>query len=408
MARAGVSPTPTLHRDDESSEDRRTRLTGTGHVTPTRRRRVGVKLPAALVAVAMGVGALAALLGTSAGVAPPSPVVTSAESSMLQSTVSNVLGSTTTLVGEAASALRLTAPKNPPSSTTPTTTPAPSPAVSASGTYSGSSFPLASVAPGANNAGCGTTQVLKPNGQPWTCSFDDEFNGTSLNTNVWTPQVTADSGYVAGDDCYVDNPQTVNESGGMLNLSVYDSGSALKCGLYSSRYLAGMVTTYAKFDQTYGLYEIRAKIPNTTTRGLQETFWLWPQNPTYGPGNANSGEIDYAEFYTEYNNLDVPYVHYAETKSDPNVTAYNCTINPGQFNTYGLLWTSTTIQTMVNGQVCTTDTWLPTPGDPAGAPFNQPFFLALTQAMGQFTNEFEPGKTPLPATTSIDWMRVWQ
>ena len=40
-------------------------------------------------------------------------------------------------------------------------------------------------------------------------------------------------------------------------------------------------------------------------------------------------------------------------------------------------------------------------------PFDQPFFIALTQALGVGTNHFTPGTTELPATTQIDWVRAW-
>src|ERR1700728_2071983 len=74
-----------------------------------------------------------------------------------------------------------------------------------------------------------TTTTTPPNcqgaaplglGGNWTCTFDDEFNGTSLNTSLWQPQLTAASLYTAGPDCYVNNPSTISESGGYLNLSV--------------------------------------------------------------------------------------------------------------------------------------------------------------------------------------------
>ena len=43
--------------------------------------------------------------------------------------------------------------------------------------------------------------------------------------------------------------------------------------------------------------------------------------------------------------------------------------------------------------------------DMAPEPFNQPFFLAFTQAFGMDSNDmFEPGVTPLPATMKIDWV----
>src|SRR3546814_15209014 len=48
----------------------------------------------------------------------------------------------------------------------------------------------------------------------------------------------------------------------------------------ASRYVAGQVTHYGTFSQTYGKYEIRAQFPAVRERGLQSALWLWPVNPT--------------------------------------------------------------------------------------------------------------------------------
>jgi beta-glucanase (GH16 family) len=261
--------------------------------------------------------------------------------------------------------------------------------------------PVASAQPTCN----GNPDGLSGN---WNCTFDDEFNETSLDTSLWQPVLTATSGYVAGPDCYVNTPQTISVSGGYLNLSVVKESQEFDCvDGYNSQYAAGAVTTDGLFDQTYGAFEVRAKLPDPDGTGLQETFWLYPQKLTYGIWPA-SGEIDFAEFYGEYSNLDVPYIHYLESAIDPDVTAYDCTIDPTQFNTYEADWTSTSIKILYNGHVCLTDTWLPTPGDPKGAPFNQPFFLALTSALGLAGGNAVNASTPLPATTQIDWVRAWE
>lgn len=113
--------------------------------------------------------------------------------------------------------------------------------------------------------------------------------------------------------------------------------------------------------------------PTSIGPGLQETFWLYPQNLTYGKWPA-SGEIDFAEFYSQYPNLDVPSVHYNDSSSDPNVTSDNCDINPALFNTYGVDWTPTSITVLYNG-------------------------ISGSNAVS--------ANTPLPATTQIDWVRAW-
>jgi beta-glucanase (GH16 family) len=264
---------------------------------------------------------------------------------------------------------------------------------------------------------CGGTVIYKSPGVPWTCTFDDEFNGTSLNTSNWTVQQTVNSGYTtgagAGTACYVNSANNVSVSGGTLNLTVRKEAAPFTCtdpfGNFTTSYTSGMVTSINNFSQTYGLYEVSAKLPAATIQGLQETFWLWPANSSkYGSVWPDSGEIDFAEFYSVLSTYDIPYIHYNAAKTDPNVTAYDCIItNPTAFHTYGLEWTPTSLTVTYDAKTCLVDHWDPAAPESGSEPFNQPFFIALTQALGTNTDAFEPGKTPLPATTSIDWVRAW-
>jgi hypothetical protein len=89
------------------------------------------------------------------------------------------------------------------------------------------------------------------------------------------------------------------------------------------------------------------------------------------------------------------------------VTAYNCQISVGQYNDYAVVWSPGKFTITVNGQNCLTDNYVPD-NVASPAPFNQPFFIALTQALGVGSNAYNPYTTPLPATTSIDYVRVWK
>ena len=248
---------------------------------------------------------------------------------------------------------------------------------------------------------------------PWTCTFDDEFNGTSLDTTKWTPQVTATSGYTSGRTaCFVNNPNNISVSGGDLQLTALQTAAPFTCtdpaGSFTTQETSGMVTTFENFSQTYGAFEVRAEVPPSLIPGLQETFWLYPESiDGYGPW-PDSGEIDFAEFYSEYPTLDIPFVHYNKTGADPNDTAYDCIIVPGTFNTYDVVWSPGTIQVLFNGNVCLTDH--PTPAAPLSSPqpFDQPFFISLTQALGVAPNRYVSGVTQLPATTLVDYVRAWE
>jgi beta-glucanase (GH16 family) len=90
-----------------------------------------------------------------------------------------------------------------------------------------------------------------------------------------------------------------------------------------------------------------------------------------------------------------------------NQPGMNCRIAVGEFNTYTVMWQPGQIVLQVNGNNCIVDNYTATNVAPP-APFDQPFFLALTQGLGIGNNAFVAGVTPLPATTTVDYVRVWK
>ena len=254
------------------------------------------------------------------------------------------------------------------------------------------------------------TTLPKAGGGTWTCSFDDEFNGTSLDRTKWTPQKTASGSFDQGLECYVDSPNNVSVGGGVLTLTVRKEAAPFSCaGLHQSQYTSGMVSTWTGagggFAQTNGRYEIRAKFTGAKVKGLQESIWMWPVTPVgYWPG---SGEIDIAEAYHQYPDRVIPFIHY-NNSNDVNVTNNNCLVDDfGHYHTYVLEWTPASLKVSYDGNVCINDAWQAwwTLGR---QPFDAPFFIALTEALGINDNAFDPASTPLPASMVIDYVRVWK
>jgi beta-glucanase (GH16 family) len=271
--------------------------------------------------------------------------------------------------------------------------------------------PAPSTTTAARPATCGDQALAKADGGTWRCTFDDEFDGTAVDTSKWRIQETAWNGFHSGAECFVNDPDNVSVANGTLRLTVRKERTGFTCGApkkpYGSQYTSGMVTSFGKFTQAYGRFEVRAKVTAATIKGLQSSFWLWPENAgKYGSLWPASGEIDIAELYSRWPDRAIPYLHY--TGSTYNVTNNNCIIgDQGQFHTYTVVWTTSTMTFTYDGQTCLVSQWYPLGLTPP-APFDQPFMISLTQALGIDSNAFLPDVTPLPATTTVDYVRVWK
>jgi beta-glucanase (GH16 family) len=262
---------------------------------------------------------------------------------------------------------------------------------------------------------CGTA-IPKSTGGSWQCTFSDDFNGTSLDTSKWVPQQTETSGYTSGPTaCFENNANNISVSNGTLKLTARREAAPFMCkdpyGWFPTQYTSGMVSTAGKFSQAYGRFEVRARLSPATVRGLQTSLWLWPVDSNRYGWFPASGEIDIAEMFSNYADRAVPYVHYNASwfNPDPDITNYNCLItNLAAFHTYAVEWTTSYIKVSYDGQTCLTDYWNPAWPLSKPQPFDQPFLIALTQALGQGTNYFDPSATPLPATTEVDYVHAWQ
>jgi beta-glucanase (GH16 family) len=256
---------------------------------------------------------------------------------------------------------------------------------------------------------CGGVRVTKADGTAWTCTLDDEFDGTALDRSVWMPQTNFVTGTPAAHACYRDDPRNISVGGGTLNLTVRKESTPIRCVNQSmgttAGYSAGMVSTYRLWSQQYGRFETRFKTTAATVPGLQEDFWLWPDD-RYSDGTLwpAAGEIDVAELYSQYPTLNVPYLHYTRTDNGGPVpglnTTWNCAANRGVFNTYLLEWTPTTLTISVNGRTCLVNR----SGDRA---FQKRYIMAFTAALGTGANALVAG-TPIPATMNVDYVRAWR
>jgi beta-glucanase (GH16 family) len=266
-----------------------------------------------------------------------------------------------------------------------------------------------------SSTACGST-VRKANGTAWTCRFADEFSGTQLDRSKWVAQRTAIGGNSGNEaDCWVDTPNNISVANGTLRLTSRKEAVPFVCnsphGRYSTYYSSGSVSTWGKFQQTYGRWQIRAKFPAATVTGSQGALWLFPKDQAYGDW-PKSGEIDIAEFYSRLPDRVIPKIHYhAKGRANRTTTNKKCMVDsPSSFHVYTAEWTSTSIRIWIDSKLCVDHTIRARRPLSGAQPFDKPFATYLTQSLGVGQNRFRDFgriKTPLPLRTEVDWVHIW-
>ena len=121
----------------------------------------------------------------------------------------------------------------------------------------------------------------------WNLLFDDEFNGTSLNTSNWSTGwfgsgITGTVNPSLESDCYDPSQDVV--SGGALTISAVQQSETCDGAIEPDS--SGLISTNGKFQFTYGAFEARIWMP-----GSGSTVADWPASgPTgrTGPRMARS------------------------------------------------------------------------------------------------------------------------
>jgi beta-glucanase (GH16 family) len=258
---------------------------------------------------------------------------------------------------------------------------------------------------------CGS-RPRKASGGHWSCSFHDEFEGTSLDTSKWLVQETWYSGMTTGNkDCFVNNDKTVAVESGVLKLTANRKLAPFTCksplGDFTSTSTASTVATWGRFTQVYGRFAFRAKLPpHAGIPGPHSALWLYPQQHTYGPW-PKSGEIDVAEWFAAQGSNVYPSVHY-EGEDTRLSSGYNCPMPTAgsDYHTYAVEWTTTEMKFFYDDRLCYSHKWTPSNVD-APQPFDHPFYIVLSQAWGSLWNA-PTDSTPTSSTLTVDWVRAWK
>jgi len=185
---------------------------------------------------------------------------------------------------------------------------------------------------------------LHANGGPadrpgWKLTFDDEFNGATLDTNKWSPQDPFGRERNQELQAYVKD--AFQPTNGILHINA-EKRSAHYDGK-DRKYTSGMMNTYGKFSQLYGRFEIRCKIPGG--KGMWPAFWLLPDPLGWPP------EIDILEILGHEPNK-IYMTHHFRNEQREHKSHGGTWVGPDfskDFHEYAVEWSKDEIKWFVDG-----------------------------------------------------------
>jgi len=237
----------------------------------------------------------------------------------------------------------------------------------------------------------------------WNLVWDDEFNGTTIDTNHWTFETGNHDGWGNSEmEFYTGRTENACVSNGVLHI-IARRDSTNDCEYTSAR-----MKSQGLFSQKYGRFVFRARFPHG--KGFWPALWLMPQDSIYGDW-PECGEIDIVENKGDYPAVVQGTIHYAGPEGMHRQATDLYTFRPGNgadaFHTYALEWTTNSISWFVDNELYETQTNWSTPSAPYPAPFNQPFYIIMNLAVGGEYDGAPDTNTIFPGEMQVDYVRVY-
>lgn len=253
------------------------------------------------------------------------------------------------------------------------------------------------------------------NGNDYVLTFNDEFDGSSLDTDKWYIEDGTGSQYNLDDWGNNEKQYYLKD-----NVEVADGNlviTARKESRVTKDYTSARINTKGKFSQTYGRFEARIKMPAVT--GLWPAFWLLPESESDYGGWPKNGEIDIMEARGRVPTTTESTLHRADGNGGDIWTDTNKAANIESikdWHVYAVEWNKseikfyvdeTCISTMTSAQWSTS--YYQSRGFSTSAPFDKDFYIILNLAVGgQYDGNRIPPDDFEEAYMFVDYVRVYQ
>ncbi len=210
----------------------------------------------------------------------------------------------------------------------------------------------------------------------WTKTLEDNFDGDSLDTNVWSitkpfnlSNVSSKDGVTRTVASGVEDTVSVKDGKLVLKYLKNTAGKEVltKDGKWiTPDYSGGAIDSSGKFSQRYGLFVTSMKVPGEGSGGVNPAFWLLPTSGNWGKAffaqqrsgsNVNQylGEIDIIEYSaqwlpTQYQATDHWFTG-IETGHVDNQVRVKSPLLWKDYNNFASVWTPNSVYYYYNGEL---------------------------------------------------------
>ena len=232
----------------------------------------------------------------------------------------------------------------------------------------------------------------------------DEFNTNGApNPDIWNYDIgTGNNGWGNNElQYYTDRPENVIAQNGYLIITAREEN------FNGAAYTSARLLTKGKFEQTYGRYEARIKLP--WGKGIWPAFWLLGDDSNGTEIWPQIGEIDIMEYVGDkpteiFGTLHGPGYSAGESISKP-YELENDRFDDG-FHVFGIEWGLDYINFYVDDDLYNQITPEDVPGEWV---FNdRPFYIILNMAVGGSLPGSPNAETVFPQTMLVDYVRVYK
>jgi len=234
-------------------------------------------------------------------------------------------------------------------------------------------------------------------------TFDDEFNTLSLDngtTGTWAPSIwyspngSTDPSLTTWEVNPLWGPTSAADanvysvSNGVLSMAVKPTPADVSAAVNNTPFLAGELTTHRSFSQTYGYFEMSAKL--AAGAGVESAFWLLPADGSWPP------ELDAAEVLGSNPTTLVMTAH-----SSGGTNPQWATIpDPTQaFHTYGVDWEPDKIIWYFDGKQMAQQA---TPAD-----MNKPMYMLINTLTGTSGSWVGAPKAGTTSQMQVNYVRAY-